>query len=118
MNRHRLQKCDGQRPVCTQCVKANRDVECQYHDKKQVSRTELFRAKVAKLEARLREREKFEEGRRAREAEIEQQREAERLEREREEEDVKYKHKNPGPSVYGKRNVVCRDRLDPHQQAI
>ena len=38
------------------------------------------------VEARLREREKFEEGRRAREAEIEQQREAERLEREREEE--------------------------------
>ncbi|KZV71024.1 hypothetical protein PENSPDRAFT_752151 [Peniophora sp. CONT] len=38
------------------------------------------------VEARLREREKFEEGRRAREAEIEQQREQMRLEREREEE--------------------------------
>ena len=36
-------------------MKANRDAECQYHDKKQVSRTELLRAKVAKLEARLRE---------------------------------------------------------------
>ena len=50
-----LQKCDGQRPICAQCVKANRDTECQYHDKKQVSRTEMLRAKVAKLEARLRE---------------------------------------------------------------
>lgn len=49
------QRCDGQRPVCGQCVKGNRDTECQYHDKKQVSRTEMLRAKVAKLEARLRE---------------------------------------------------------------
>lgn len=49
------QRCDGQRPVCGQCVKGNRDDECQYHDKKQISRTEMLRAKVAKLEARLRE---------------------------------------------------------------
>lgn len=48
-------RCDGQRPICGQCVKGNRDDECQYHDKKQVSRTEMLRAKVAKLEARLRE---------------------------------------------------------------
>lgn len=49
------QRCDGQRPVCGQCIKGNRDDECQFHDKKQISRTEMLRAKVAKLEARLRE---------------------------------------------------------------
>ncbi|KIP10264.1 hypothetical protein PHLGIDRAFT_125626 [Phlebiopsis gigantea 11061_1 CR5-6] len=53
--RKRKMRCDGQRPICTQCVKGNRDGECQYHDKKQISRTEMLRAKVAKLEARLRE---------------------------------------------------------------
>ncbi|GJE88002.1 C6 transcription factor domain-containing protein [Phanerochaete sordida] len=53
--RKRKMRCDGQRPICGQCVKGNRDEECSYHDKKQVSRTEMLRAKVAKLEARLRE---------------------------------------------------------------
>ena len=50
-----IQKCDGIRPICSQCVKANREAECQYHDKKQISRTQLLQQKVAKLEARLRE---------------------------------------------------------------
>lgn len=49
------QKCDGLRPVCTQCLKANRGTECQYHEKKHISRTQLLQQKVAKLEARLRE---------------------------------------------------------------
>lgn len=57
-----FKKCDGIRPACTQCIKANRDEECQYHDKKQVSRTEMLRAKVAKLEARLRELENEQSG--------------------------------------------------------
>ena len=54
---HKLhnQKCDGTRPVCSQCIKANREAECQYHDKKQISRTEMLRAKMAKLEERLRQ---------------------------------------------------------------
>ncbi|KAH8100230.1 fungal-specific transcription factor domain-containing protein [Cristinia sonorae] len=53
--RKRKMKCDGIRPVCSQCVKANRGQECKYHDKKQISRTQLLQAKLAKLEARLRE---------------------------------------------------------------
>ncbi|KAI0093808.1 hypothetical protein BDY19DRAFT_919028 [Irpex rosettiformis] len=53
--RKRKMKCDGTRPVCSQCTKANREAECQYHDKKQVSRTEMLRAKMAKLEERLRQ---------------------------------------------------------------
>ncbi|KAH9926098.1 uncharacterized protein B0H18DRAFT_1085062 [Fomitopsis serialis] len=53
--RKRKMKCDGLRPVCSQCLKANRGVDCQYHEKKHVSRTQLLQQKVAKLEARLRE---------------------------------------------------------------
>ncbi|KAL4243896.1 hypothetical protein ABKN59_011044 [Abortiporus biennis] len=53
--RKRKMRCDGVKPVCGQCIKANRDSECQYHEKKQVSRTQLLQQKVAKLEARLRE---------------------------------------------------------------
>ncbi|EMD34354.1 hypothetical protein CERSUDRAFT_117232 [Gelatoporia subvermispora B] len=53
--RKRKQKCDGVRPVCTQCTKSSRTTTCQYVEKKQTSRTELLQQKVAKLEARLRE---------------------------------------------------------------
>ncbi len=38
-----------------QCSKANRGAECQYHEKKRTSRTQLLQAKITKLEARLRE---------------------------------------------------------------
>ncbi|KAI0628741.1 hypothetical protein C8Q77DRAFT_1238016 [Trametes polyzona] len=48
-------KCDGARPVCAQCAKANRAAECQYYEKKRTSRTQLLQAKITKLEARLRE---------------------------------------------------------------
>ncbi|KZT74019.1 hypothetical protein DAEQUDRAFT_682747 [Daedalea quercina L-15889] len=60
--RKRKMKCDGLRPVCTQCLKANRGTECQYHEKKHVSRTQLLQQKVAKLEARLRELESEQAG--------------------------------------------------------
>ncbi|KAH9857547.1 hypothetical protein C2E23DRAFT_719457 [Lenzites betulinus] len=53
--RKRKMKCDGARPVCTQCSKANRAAECQYYEKKRTSRTQLLQAKITKLEARLRE---------------------------------------------------------------
>ncbi|KAI0831646.1 hypothetical protein BC628DRAFT_1311331 [Trametes gibbosa] len=53
--RKRKMKCDGARPVCTQCSKANRASECQYYEKKRTSRTQLLQAKITKLEARLRE---------------------------------------------------------------
>ncbi|KAI0730124.1 hypothetical protein C8Q72DRAFT_824207 [Fomitopsis betulina] len=53
--RKRKMKCDGMRPICTQCLKANRGTDCQYHEKKHISRTQLLQQKVSKLEARLRE---------------------------------------------------------------
>ncbi|KAI0333191.1 hypothetical protein GY45DRAFT_1320144 [Cubamyces sp. BRFM 1775] len=53
--RKRKMKCDGARPVCSQCSKANRASECQYYEKKRTSRTQLLQAKITKLEARLRE---------------------------------------------------------------
>ncbi|KAI0345051.1 hypothetical protein BDW22DRAFT_990093 [Trametopsis cervina] len=52
--RQRKMRCDGVRPVCSQCSKAHRETDCQYQDKKQVSRTEMLRAKVKRLEERLR----------------------------------------------------------------
>ncbi|KAH9918366.1 fungal-specific transcription factor domain-containing protein [Epithele typhae] len=53
--RKRKMKCDGARPVCTQCSKANRGTDCEYYEKKRTSRTQLLQAKITKLEARLRE---------------------------------------------------------------
>lgn len=53
--RKRKMKCDGLRPICTQCLKADRGSECQYHEKQHISRTQILQQKVAKLEARLRE---------------------------------------------------------------
>ncbi|KAI0781442.1 fungal-specific transcription factor domain-containing protein [Trametes elegans] len=53
--RKRKMKCDGARPVCAQCSKANRASECEYYEKKRTSRTQLLQAKITKLEARLRE---------------------------------------------------------------
>ncbi|EJF62707.1 hypothetical protein DICSQDRAFT_135679 [Dichomitus squalens LYAD-421 SS1] len=53
--RKRKMKCDGARPICTQCSKASRADECQYYEKKRTSRTQLLQAKITKLEARLRE---------------------------------------------------------------
>ncbi|KAF7323492.1 adenylate kinase [Mycena chlorophos] len=49
------QKCDGTRPVCTQCLKMNREAECEYDDKKQKSRTQKLKEKLSALEQRLRE---------------------------------------------------------------
>ncbi|KAJ6497129.1 hypothetical protein C8R47DRAFT_1318088 [Mycena vitilis] len=53
--RKRKLKCDGTRPVCTQCIKMNRDDECEYDDKKQKSRTQKLKEKLSMLEQRLRE---------------------------------------------------------------
>ncbi|KAJ7221622.1 hypothetical protein GGX14DRAFT_670523 [Mycena pura] len=53
--RKRKLKCDGSRPVCTQCIKMNRDAECEYDDKKQKSRTQKLKEKLSMLEQRLRE---------------------------------------------------------------
>ncbi|KAJ7491131.1 hypothetical protein FB451DRAFT_1079995 [Mycena latifolia] len=53
--RKRKLKCDGTRPVCNQCIKMNRDEECEYDDKKQKSRTQKLKEKLSVLEQRLRE---------------------------------------------------------------
>ncbi|KAJ6546863.1 hypothetical protein B0H19DRAFT_1379260 [Mycena capillaripes] len=53
--RKRKLKCDGTRPVCNQCIKMNRDDECEYDDKKQKSRTQKLKEKLSVLEQRLRE---------------------------------------------------------------
>ncbi|KAF7359165.1 adenylate kinase [Mycena sanguinolenta] len=53
--RKRKLKCDGTRPVCAQCIKMNRDEECEYDDKKQKSRTQKLKEKLSVLEQRLRE---------------------------------------------------------------
>jgi hypothetical protein len=41
--------------VCTQCIKMNRDDECEYDDKKAKSRTQKLKEKLSLLEQRLRE---------------------------------------------------------------
>ncbi|KAF7298510.1 adenylate kinase [Mycena kentingensis (nom. inval.)] len=53
--RRRKLKCDGTRPNCTQCIKMNREAECEYDDKKQKSRTQKLKEKLSMLEHRLRE---------------------------------------------------------------
>ncbi|KAJ7063614.1 hypothetical protein C8F01DRAFT_1133708 [Mycena amicta] len=51
--RRRKLKCDGTRPVCTQCIKMNREAECEYDDKKQKSRTQKLKEKLSMLEQQL-----------------------------------------------------------------
>ncbi|EJD06269.1 uncharacterized protein FOMMEDRAFT_166504 [Fomitiporia mediterranea MF3/22] len=53
--RKRKMKCDATKPVCRQCVKANRAEECDYDDGRQKSRTQILQEKIAKLEDRIRE---------------------------------------------------------------
>ncbi|KLO15342.1 hypothetical protein SCHPADRAFT_902493 [Schizopora paradoxa] len=53
--RKRKMKCDATKPVCRQCVKANRADECEYDDGRQKSRTQILQEKIAKLEDRIRE---------------------------------------------------------------
>ncbi|KAF9265865.1 hypothetical protein L218DRAFT_897761 [Marasmius fiardii PR-910] len=59
--RKRKLKCDGKRPVCSSCVKMKREGECEYEDKKQKSRTQKLKEKLAMLEERIRELEGPEE---------------------------------------------------------
>ncbi|KAL1684803.1 hypothetical protein GGG16DRAFT_67619 [Schizophyllum commune] len=53
--RKRKLKCDGTRPVCRQCIKMNRADECEFDDRKQKSRTQKLREKLAMLERKVRE---------------------------------------------------------------
>ena len=48
-----LQRCDGVRPMCAQCVRAD-EVECEYTDGGPTA-SQLLEQNVAHLEARIRE---------------------------------------------------------------
>lgn len=47
------QKCDGSKPVCQQCTKANRAADCEYDDGKSKTRTQLLQEKIQRLESRI-----------------------------------------------------------------
>ncbi|CAL1711177.1 unnamed protein product [Somion occarium] len=51
--RRRKMKCDCVRPVCGQCVRFNRERDCEYTDGDQRSRTEILEEQIATLQARI-----------------------------------------------------------------
>lgn len=53
--RKRKMKCDGSRPVCQQCSRANRAADCEYDDGKTKTRTQILQEKIQRLEARVHE---------------------------------------------------------------
>ncbi|CAA7260911.1 unnamed protein product [Cyclocybe aegerita] len=53
--RRRKLRCDGLRPVCTQCTTMKRAHECNYDDSARKSRTQTLREKLFALEAKVRE---------------------------------------------------------------
>ncbi|KAJ3740490.1 hypothetical protein DFH05DRAFT_1529088 [Lentinula detonsa] len=53
--RKRKLKCDGQKPVCSSCIKMKRADECEYEDRRQKSRTQKLKEKLAMLEDRIKE---------------------------------------------------------------
>ncbi|KIK59092.1 hypothetical protein GYMLUDRAFT_227493 [Collybiopsis luxurians FD-317 M1] len=53
--RKRKLKCDGQKPVCSPCAKMKRPEECEYEDRRQKSRTQKLKEKLAMLEDRIKE---------------------------------------------------------------
>lgn len=53
--RKRKMKCDGSRPVCQQCSRANRAADCEYDDGKTKTRTQILQEKIQRLESRIHE---------------------------------------------------------------
>ncbi|KAH8105306.1 hypothetical protein BXZ70DRAFT_920252 [Cristinia sonorae] len=51
--RRRKMKCDCVRPVCGQCVRFNREHDCEFTDGDQRSRTQILEENIAALQARL-----------------------------------------------------------------
>jgi len=51
--RKRKMRCDGSRPICQQCSRANRSADCEYDDGKTKTRTQLLQEKIHRLEFRL-----------------------------------------------------------------
>lgn len=52
---HSSQRCDGGRPICGQCVRTNREADCEYTDGPGPSPTQMLEEQIARLEARIRE---------------------------------------------------------------
>ncbi|TDL21439.1 hypothetical protein BD410DRAFT_829157 [Rickenella mellea] len=52
--RRRKIRCDGTRPVCAQCARANRPADCEYTDRGRVT-TEILEEEITLLEGHLRE---------------------------------------------------------------
>ena len=56
-----FQRCDGARPVCTQCIRGGRLDDCEYTDTQGRTRTQILEENVARLQARIQELENPEE---------------------------------------------------------
>lgn len=52
---HCTQRCDGARPVCTQCLTRNRADDCEYTTGQGPTRSQLLEENIALLETRIRE---------------------------------------------------------------
>ncbi|KAI0636017.1 hypothetical protein C8Q77DRAFT_608668 [Trametes polyzona] len=53
--RRRKMRCDGVRPVCGQCIRTNREIDCEYTDGPGPSPTQILEEQIARLESRIRE---------------------------------------------------------------
>ncbi|KAI1796900.1 hypothetical protein LXA43DRAFT_985034 [Ganoderma leucocontextum] len=53
--RRRKMRCDGTRPICGQCTRANREADCEYTDGPGPSPTQMLEDQIARLESRIRE---------------------------------------------------------------
>ena len=49
------QRCDGVRPICGQCDRANRPDDCEYTDGQGSSRTQILEENISRLETRIHE---------------------------------------------------------------
>lgn len=48
-----IQRCDGERPYCGQCIRGNRAEDCEYTDNQGRTRTQMLEETVALLQARI-----------------------------------------------------------------
>ncbi|KAI9066252.1 hypothetical protein FKP32DRAFT_1610151 [Trametes sanguinea] len=53
--RRRKMRCDGARPICGQCIRTNREIDCEYTDGPGPSPTQILEEQIARLESRIRE---------------------------------------------------------------
>lgn len=49
------QKCDGKRPICTQCDRAGRAEDCEYTVGQERSTVQILEENISRLEARIQE---------------------------------------------------------------